>query len=174
MSDKHQILTTLRAEFTRWEDLLASLSEAQITAPLLPDNWSIKDVIAHLRAWQQRSVARMEAALLNQEPQFPTWPAQFDPEEEGQPHGLNAWLYATYRDQPWSSVHRDWREGFLRFLELGEAIPEKDLLDAGRYPWLEGYPLAFILQASCEHHQEHEDYLEPLLARIRQYGNRDT
>jgi len=171
MSDKHQILTTLRAEFTRWEDLLASLSEAQITAPLLPGNWSIKDVIAHLRAWQQRSVARMEAALLDREPQFPTWPAQFDPEAEGQPHDLNAWLYATYRDQPWSSVHRDWREGFLRFLELGEAIPEKDLLEAGRYPWMEGYPLAFILQASYEHHQEHEDYLEPLLAQIRQYGN---
>ncbi len=167
MNDKQHILRTLREEFNRWEALLASLSEEQITAPQLPANWSIKDVIAHLRAWQQRSIARLEAALLNRAPEYATWPAQFDPEAEGQPHQLNAWLYETYRDQPWSSVHGNWRAGFLRFLELGAAIPEKDLLDAGRYPWMEGQPLAFTLQASYAHHQEHAEYLEPVLARLR-------
>src|SRR5262249_28104067 len=129
MNDKRQILTTLREEFNRWEELLASLSEEQITAPQLPAKWSIKDVIAHLRACQQRSIARLEAALLNREPQFPKWPANLDPESEGQPHQLNAWIYQTYREQPWSNVHRDWREGFLHFLELGETIPEQDLLE---------------------------------------------
>ena len=171
MNDKQQILTTLREEFNRWEALLAGLSEEQITAPQLPANWSIKDVIAHLRAWQQRSIARLEAALLNRAPEYPTWPAQFDPEAEGEPHDLNAWLYAAYRDQPWSSVHRDWREGFLHFLELGEAIPEKDLLEAGRYPWLEGYALFAVLQGSYEHHREHAEYLEPMVARLRQHAN---
>jgi hypothetical protein len=38
VNDKQRILATLRAEFYRWEELLASLSEAQITAPLLPAN----------------------------------------------------------------------------------------------------------------------------------------
>ena len=169
MNDKQDILTTLREEFNRWEELLASLSEEQITAPQLADNWSIKDVIAHLRAWQQRSIARLEAALLNKAPEYPAWPPQFDPEAEGEPHDLNAWLYATYRDQPWSSVHGDWREGFLHFLELGEAIPEEDLLDVGRYAWLEGYALFAVLQGSYEHHREHAEYLEPVIARLRQH-----
>jgi hypothetical protein len=171
MNDKDHILATLREEFDRWEALLASLTEEQITAPQLPANWSIKDVIAHLRAWQQRSIARLEAALLNRAPEFPAWPAGLDPEQQGQTHQVNAWMYETYRDQPWSSVYGDWRAGFLRFLELGAAIPEKDLLEPGRYPWLEGHPLAFILQASYDHHQEHAGYLEPLLARLRQHGN---
>jgi hypothetical protein len=82
---------------------------------------------------------------------------------------INAWIYETYREQPWSSVHHDWREGFLRFLELGEAIPEKELLEAGRYPWLEGHPLSLVLVSSYEHH--HEEHLEPLLAWLRQHGN---
>lgn len=47
MNDKQGILLALREEFNRWEALLASLSEAQITAPQLADNWSIKDVITH-------------------------------------------------------------------------------------------------------------------------------
>lgn len=166
MSDKQHILTLLREEFDWWQAALASLSEAQITAPQLDDGWSIKDVIAHLRAWQQRSIARLEAALLNKEPEYPAWPTQFDPEAEDQPHDLNAWLYAAYRDQPWSTVQRDWREGFSRFLELGEAIPEKDLLDVGRYPWLEGYALLAVLQGSYEHHHEHAEFLDPVLARL--------
>ena len=56
MNDKKQILTILKEEFNRWEELVAGMSEEQITAPHLPSNLSIKDVIAHLRAWQQVSM----------------------------------------------------------------------------------------------------------------------
>jgi hypothetical protein len=166
MGNKQQILAKLQGEFERWEEMLASLSEAQISAPQLPEDWSIKDVVAHLRSWQQRSIARLQAALDDQAPEYPAWPAQFDPEAEGQPHDLNAWLYNKDRDRPWPSVHQDWRAGFLRFLELGAAIPEKDLLDAKRYAWMEGQPLASSLQASLEHHQEHMDYLKPVLSQL--------
>jgi hypothetical protein len=167
MNDKQSILIALSAEYNRWEALLASLPEAQIAAARLAENWSIKDVVAHLMAWQLRSIARLEAALLNREPEYPAWPAQFDPEAEGQPHDLNAWLYTKYRDQPWPSVYQNWRTGFLRFLELGAAIPEQDLLHIGRYSWLEGYALIGVLQGSYEHHREHAEYLEPVIAQLR-------
>ena len=165
MDGKKQILEILREEFDRWEELLASLSEEQITAPQLPSNLSIKDVIAHLWAWQQRSIARMEAALHNREPEFPRWPERFVPDSEDDLEPINAWIYETYHEKPWASVYADWRAGFLRFLELGEAIPEKDLLDPGRYAWLEGQPLSLVLDSSYEHH--HEEHLEPLLAWLR-------
>lgn len=168
MNMKEHILTALREEFNRWEELLASMSDEQITAPHLPSNLSIKDVIAHLRAWQQRSIARLEAARLNRAPEFPKWLPELDPDSEGNTDQINAWIYETYREQPWSNVHQNWREGFQLFLELAEAIPEKDLLDAGRYPWLEGHPLAFIPLASYDHHQEH---LENWLAWLREHEN---
>jgi hypothetical protein len=168
MDDKRHVIGTLREEFRRWEELLAGMSEEQISAPQLASNWSIKDVIAHLWAWQQRSVARMVAARLNREPEFPRWPAEFDPETEGQPHQLNAWIYETYRGRPWSRVYGDWRAGFLRFLELAEEIPEKDLLEPGRYAWLDGYPLSLVLIASCEHHEEHRGWL---LAWLDKHGS---
>ena len=72
--DKTHILIMLQEEFTRWEDLFTSLTEEQITARQLPSQWTIKDVVAHLMAWQQRSIARVEAALLDREPVFPGWP----------------------------------------------------------------------------------------------------
>ncbi len=163
MSMKQHILTALREKLNDWEELLASLSEEQITAPLLPSPWSIKDVMAHLRAWQQRSIARVQAAQLNREPEFPKWVAGLDPDLEGSTDKINAWIYETNHERPWSSVHRDWREGFLRFLELGETIPEIDMLSAGRYPWLGAHALSFILIASYDHHQEHFEKLRAWL-----------
>jgi hypothetical protein len=165
MNMKEHILTALREQFDRWEELLVSLDEEQITTPLMPSDWSTKDVIAHLRAWQQRSIARLEAALFNREPEFPRWLPGLDPDSEGNTDSMNAWIYTTYRELPWLRVYQNWSEGFLRFLELGEGISEKDLLDAGRYSWLKGYPLAYILLASYNHHQEH---YEKLLAWLQE------
>jgi hypothetical protein len=161
---KEHILAALREQFNQWEKLLASLSEEQITTPQFDFDWSIKDMMAHLWAWQQISIARMEAAGQDREPEFPKWIVNIGEDWEENSDRVNALTYETNHEKPWSEIHRIWREGFLRFLELGDKISEKDLLDSGRYPWLRGYSLAFILVASYDHHQEH---LEKLLEWLK-------
>ena len=152
---KNHILAALREEFAHWEAVLASMSEEQIAAPLKPSDLSIKDEIAHLWAWQQRSIARMEAALHNREPELPQWLPMVDPADEGNTDQVNAWIYATHRERPWLEVYQDWRSGFLRLVALGEEMPEPALLDSSRFAWLEGHALAFVLIATYDHHQEH-------------------
>ena len=167
--NKHQLLASLRDEFNQWEELLAGMNEAQITAPRMADGLSIRDVIAHLRAWQTRSIAKLEAAMRDTEPLLPAWPVGLDPEADEDMDQINAWILDMYRGQPWSQVHQEWRDGFLRLLELGEAIPEAALMDAGRYAWMQGRPLAAVLQGSYEHHRE--EHREPLLAWLEQESN---
>ncbi len=140
MNMKEHILTALKEQFNHWEELLVNMSEEQINAPLLPSNWCIKNVITHLWAWQQISVARMEAARQDHEPEFPRWVAELQSDWEGNANQTNAWIYDTYREQAWSEAYQNWREGFLQFLELGRAIPEKDLLDAGKVSVAERTP----------------------------------
>lgn len=168
MNDKAQMLTALQEIFDRWEKLLAGMSQEQITAPELNSQWSIKDEIAHLRAWQQISIARLEAALQEREPVYPEWPTQ-DPDPEGETDRINQWIYEKYHAEPWSVVYQNWRKGFLRFLELADKIPEKDLLDEKKYAWSNGYALMAVLEGSCEHHAEHIDHLLD-----RQHGNSAT
>lgn len=160
MDSKKQILATLMNEYNAWEALLGGLSEAQITAPNRIAQLSVKDILAHLWAWQQRSIVRMEAAQKDQAPVFPRWSADLDPEDEEDTDRINAWIYQAYRDRPWAEVHKAWKEGFLAFVASGEAIPEKDLMKPGRYAWLGEYPLSAVLVGSYEHHEEH---LQPLL-----------
>src|SRR3954471_17850895 len=132
MNDKEQAIRMLRDVFERWEELLAGMSAEQANSRPGASQMSIKDEIAHLWAWQQRSVARTEGALRDGEPEYPGWPERLGPDPDEDVDETNAWIDETYRDKPWSSVYADWRAQFLRFLELSEQIPERDLMEAGR------------------------------------------
>ncbi len=168
MSMKDHILTALREQFDHMEDLLASLSEEQITTAYFDDNWSIKDVVNHLWGWQQVSVARMNAGVLNRAPEFPNWLTSFPGNWDEDASQTNAWIYENFHDQSWADANKNWREGFLQLLDLGEKVSERHLLDGDRYFWLRGYSLAFILVASYEHHQEH---LEKLIVWLQDHEN---
>lgn len=163
MNMKSHILAALREQLEAWEATLARLGEAAIVARAVPSDWSIKDELAHLWAWQQRTLARVEAARLDREPEFPAWP--FDPNDESEEgtERINTWIYETNRDLPWSSVHQNWRDCFLRVLDAAERITERDLLDSGRYAWLNGHAIAVFLLGTYDHHQEH---FEKLSARL--------
>ena len=164
---KEHIVMALSEQFDRWEDLLESLSEEQLTTPQFDLNWSVKDVIAHLWARQQISVARLEAGKLHREPEYPKWMVESNAEWEDDADYTNGLTFEKHHDKPWSEVHKNWREGFLRLLELGNEITELNLLDTGANPWLKGYSLAFILVASHDHHQEHLDKLLPWVRESR-------
>ncbi len=168
MNMKGHILSALREQFEQWEQLLASMGERQVTDLQTLGDWSTKDVITHLWAWQQISIARVEAALQDREPRLPAWVSDLSGDWEENANQTNAWVYDTFHGQAWVKIHQNWKEGFQRFLNLGEELPEINLLDSSKYPWLQGQPLAVILLASYDHHQEH---LEKLVAWLNQHGN---
>ena len=163
MNMKDHILAALREQFERWEELLASLSEEQRTSPEFDFDWSIKDVLAHLWAWQQISIARVEGGALDQEPEYPEWIVKLGEDWEEDADQVNALTFKNNHKKPWLEVYQDWRNGFLRFLELGNEISERDLLNGDRYPWMKGYSLAAMFISSYDHHQEHFEKLEPWL-----------
>jgi hypothetical protein len=167
---KQQLLTMLKDVFDQWEELLAGMSEAQIAATDLDDGWSIKDVIAHLWGWQQRSVARSVAALSDSEPQYPGWPEELgsDPDEDGDVDKTNDWIYKTNRERSWTDVYEAWKRQFLRLLELSAQIPENDMLATGRYTWMGDYTLGDSLLGTYEHHAEHIDTVRAHLRQARE------
>lgn len=157
MDEKARALADLRDIFDRWKALTMRLREPELVAPL-HGGLSVKDIIAHLRAWQTVSIARLEAGQRGGAPLYPPW-AGSDPDAEAARTDQNARIQEMYRNQPWAAVWREWRAGFLRFMALAEAIPAADLADATRYPWLDGYTLLDVLRGSYEHHREHLEEL---------------
>lgn len=159
MNMKGHILTALKEQLNHWDELLGGLSEAQIIQPRFAGGWSIQDVVAHLWGWQQISTARLEAAAAGREPHFPEWTLALTGDWESDADRANARIYETQHEKSWPEVYQNWKAGYSRLLESAKPIPEPDLLDLGRYAWLEDYSLALILIASYDHHQEHLDIL---------------
>jgi hypothetical protein len=164
MTLKPHILTALREQAQRWEELLLNLSEAQITEPRFDLKWSIQDVVAHLWGWQQISIARLQAAALDRKPEFPAWLYNLPGDWEEDVDRTNAWLYQNNHANPWSQVHQNWREGYLQMIASADPITEKHLLDKERFTWLNGYSPLDVLIGSYEHHQEH---YEMVIAAIK-------
>lgn len=53
--DKATFLETLQVERADWEALLAELDAHQMTQPVVPGEWSVKDIIAHV-TWHEREM----------------------------------------------------------------------------------------------------------------------
>ena len=128
LGDRSPVIDRHREEFEEWETLLSGLGEKQFHIPLAPSTFSIKDTLAHLRAWQQVSIARLEAARLNIEPAYPEWSEGLDPDTQ-EADLLNARIYQANSQKPWSQVHQEWSDGFVKFLELAGQIPDEDIAD---------------------------------------------
>lgn len=159
MIEKQHIIDELAEIFNRWQVLLASLSEDQILSPVDPSGWTVKDIVAHLWSWQQASVARMEAAIHDRNPNYPAWWVIRAPDPEEDVDGTNALLYKLSKDKPWKVVYSDWKSQFMHYLELLQKIPEKDFTQAGRFTWMGKYAIADSSNGSLDHHKEHYETL---------------
>ncbi len=169
MNSKTELIAALTEVYNAWDALLSSLPESLVTKPDFHDGMSIKDEVSHLWAWQQVSIARLEAARNDTDPQYPDWSGGIDPDTEGTLDKNNAEIYNANRDRTWDDVYSSWQSGFQKFIELAEATPESDLLTEGAYSWRPDYPLSGVLEGSCDHHREH---LEQLQEWLNHHDNR--
>jgi hypothetical protein len=163
VENKQRIISALDQVFHRWQELIASLSQEQIEQPLIPSQCTLKDVMAHLWAWQQGSVARAQAALKDVYPDYPDWWKACGPDPNEDVDRTNVYIFAANKDKDWENVLKNWKEQFTHYLELLRQIPEADLMQRGRYAWMGTYALADSANGSLDHHLEHYEDLSAWL-----------
>ena len=172
MANKHQLISKLLAVFASWEEFLAGINEDEMDVQPQPGKYSISELLTHLHAWQQVSIARLEAAVLDKDPSYPEWLDVTDPSYvEQHLDEFNARIQEIHRAESWSTRHREWNEDFLRFIKLAETIPDSIMFDSERFAWLDGDALAAVVDGSCEHHREH---LDSIRSRLRSTTNWTT
>jgi hypothetical protein len=153
--DKSQWLAALRDQFRQWNELIAGLSAEQIIA-VPPGDYSVKESVAHNWAWEQLTLARLEAALEDRELRFSLWP---EPHEAGDDDELqdriNANIQLMTYDRSWERIYVDWQQTFQRVIALVEQLPEDKLMQEGRYAFMGGHQLMGQIMTTCDHHGEH-------------------
>ena len=158
--DKASILDELRSKYVALEAILAPLDEAQMTTPGVIGDWSIKDILAHITAWQHRLLTWLYAARHNEEPTIS------GPDSEEEMDRLNEQFYKENKSRPLADVLGDFRSSYLQIVEAVQAMPEEDLIDPRRFAWLDGDPLRQLVAGDTyDHYEEHRQQIEEWLAR---------
>ena len=125
------LLEKLRAVHEAFETVLAPLSEAQMTTPGVTDQWSVKDVLAHVTVWERYVLDRLEAALHGTEPTFIV-----DAVTDEETDQVNAQFCEEARQLSLSAVLAAFRGTHQQMLDTIAALSDADLATPGRFPWL--------------------------------------
>ena len=158
METKQQLIERIWQERAGWEALLAEIGEERMTQPGAMEEWSFKDTLAHLITWWQRDLARLEMARRGERPpDHPAFPQEV--------HVINDWIYLINKYRPLPMVLQEARTVWQQLEATIQLLPEQDLIESGRFEWLEGESLGSgILNSFFGHfHEEHEPLIRAWL-----------
>jgi hypothetical protein len=158
--DKAKLLDEMRTKYAALEDILAPLDETQMTTEGVNGDWSIKDVLAHITAWQHRLLVWLHAATQNEEPAI----SGLDSDEAMD--RLNEQFYKENKSRPLDDVLTDFRTTYMQIVDEVQVLNEEDLTDPHRFTWMKGNPLWYIIAGNTyEHYQQHRGPIQEWLAR---------
>jgi hypothetical protein len=158
--DKQQMLETMARTRAAWQALLADVGEERMTVAGVTGDWSVKDIVAHLTAWEKRTGARLTAIRDGGTPEPAPWPPNLREED------INVWIYEASRKRTLRDVLGESRQVQDQVMKQLQTVTDEELNQPGRFSWLNGNKLAdYIPGNTYEHYQEHAELIRKWLAR---------
>ena len=152
---KVELLETIGTEYSRFEDLLSTMTNTQLTQSVAQDNWSVKDILAHIACWEKLATDRLEAAINDKTPTYPIikdW--------EGV-HAFNASCYQENQNKTLAVVFQESQQIHQSFIAIILMLDEKFIAKPLPFNWADGMTaLELIAANSYSHYKEHYDALK--------------
>lgn len=137
-------LSTARGDLL---DALNGLTPDQMIMAGAVGIWSVKDVLAHLVAWESEVVTALNQVQNRRVPSI----LRIDDIDE-----WNEEQYHTSVRQPLEAIQADLEGVHKMVRRMITDFDERALVDNRRYSWMEGEPLWFLIEENVTlHEQEH-------------------
>ena len=165
--NKSELLERMRAGREVWDALIAQIPDSARTEPALAGGWSVKDLIAHVAAFENWTAAQIRAA---NEGRAPTDRELYGVEEVTlDPEGWeldreNAAIYARYKETPLAEVKTFSSQAFADLVAAVEAVSDEDVARTGAQPWTGDTTLLELIPGQC---YAHYDQLAGVLIVVR-------
>jgi hypothetical protein len=153
--DKPELIRTIREAHQRAAGAIEHIPDERLLEPAM-DDWTGKDLLAHLAWWHDHSTCVIEGLRAGRQPYDATDPANST-------DTLNERTHRQHMDDSPELTRRAFNESFSRMLAALEPVTDEELFANDRWPWLGGEALAeTILWDSSRHYDAHREHLEPL------------
>ena len=147
--EKQRILNELISARAELLAVISDLTPQQMLIPGAVGIWSVKDVLAHLVAWESELVTALNHAQMRRKPAIVDIEDIYDWNEEQYHANVRRPLDAVLSD--FTGVHK-------MLLKMVEEYDDKALTDNRVYSWMEGEPLWYLVEdTACMHEREHAE-----------------
>lgn len=149
MKTKEELILKLEASREAFSAALEGLpDEAYLETGILED-WTLKDILAHLTMWEAQVITLLFRAYTKPKPNT----VHFGKETTDE---LNARWFAQNRDRDLELVLDDFEGVRNQTIRRLEDFPGKDLFNLQAFDWLEGQALwKWIAEETYEHEEDH-------------------
>jgi hypothetical protein len=157
---KASILTAIQAESEALNATLRRIDRADLTAPGVEGEWSVKDILNHLSSWRRLLIIWTNDLLQGRTPDRP------DPTESWQDiDQVNDKLYLETRQRSLNESLKEFASACEASVQLVEGLEEADLIDPNRFAWRRGVPLwQMVAGNTWVHDREHRETIEGWLS----------
>jgi hypothetical protein len=111
------------------------------------DDWSVKDILAHLIDWEQRFIEWYKAGQKGEIPETPapgfTW---------RELPKLNQEWFERHKNETLEQVLERYEKSYQEILELVEGMTEKEIFEAKYYEWTGDSPLLPWISVNTSSH----------------------
>jgi hypothetical protein len=149
-----------------WNAYIEQVPDSAATVTALPGGWTVKDVMAHVAAYESWTSAQIRAANEGREPtNLELYGVEDVPED---PEGwdldrVNAAIYYRYVATPLSEARTFAERAFANLIAAIEAVPEPDLTTRDAQLWTGGESLLEVIpRQSYAHYEHHLDDLRTI------------
>jgi hypothetical protein len=127
---KHKVIELLKQAQLEGERFYERLSPAERNTIGTPEQWSARDMIAHVAEWERHLVAR----CIEPRAHIGADPYQREIDQ------VNADIFEAYRNRTWEEVRSIFKQAHTDAERFIHSLTEEELCDTQRYDWMEGKP----------------------------------
>lgn len=152
---KDTLLQKMRDGYTSFSTFIATLPHDQLTTPGVNGKWSVKDNLAHLSAWQKRTINVVHAVRDAVNRPDPT-PGMSEDE-------INEQFYQANRTRSLVDIQSELSTVSQQLISSVQELTEAQI--NGPLPWNDGNAVwSNILGNTSEHYEEHRQIIQHWLA----------
>lgn len=147
-TSKIMLIEAIGKERETLNKLLGTLSAEAMVLPGVCETWSVKDILAHLLAWQQMVLGWYRAGARGEAVKTPA-----DDLKWSETPILNQRIYERYRDVRLSEVKAQFEASHKEVLAALDSIPDEALTTPGYYAWTKSTTLlSYFVSCTSSHY----------------------
>jgi len=118
--DRLQLLKRLDTAWTAFRESYTGLPDSQLTAPGVTDDWSVKDILAHVTIWEEEALKHLPHIIAGHRP------ARYSVTYGGI-DAFNAQMVAQRSVLPLADIFRQQEDTHQRLIDFIQTIPEEHI-----------------------------------------------